>query len=255
MEDRKKFLSRLKHHFGDCSRQSFLQKLRDFFAGKSTDLTVGKKNEGSVQPDNSEISVKLIDINGTDAWRDHVNRIKDVSALSECLAHSKSLLKKTNMAPFAKSVANSIDEILAYVDKHFKEPIDINDDTSEDVARQTGKLVKDYVWDLLRGCHSGIKHSKGVEKKFYESFYGCLENYLTGIGVYRKSITIGMDVRANAKWFDTPFIRETADVNLMGNIDEIEVPPHFIPYRDDDGEQDELILKGVCIAFGESKKK
>ena len=136
-----------------------------------------------------------------------------------------------------------------------KEPIDINDDTSEEVARQTGKIVKDYVWDLLRGCHSGIKHSQGVEKKFYESFYGCLENYLAEICVYRKNITVGMDVRANAKWFDTPFIRETSDVNLMGNIDEIEVTPHFIPYRDDDGEQDELILKGVCIAFGESKKK
>ena len=33
------------------------------------------------------------------------------------------------------------------------------------LLEETGKIVKDYIWDLLRGCHSGIKHSQGVEKK------------------------------------------------------------------------------------------
>ena len=255
MENRKKFLSRLKQHFGDCSRQTFLQKLRNFFDGKSTNLAEGNDAKESSEHDISEIHVNLIDINSTDAWREHVNRLKDITVLSDCLSRSKMLLKRTNMAPFAKSVTNSITEIPAYVDRHFKEPMDITDDTSEDVAQQTGKLVKVYVRDLLRGCHSGIKHSQGTERNFFESFYDCLEGYLSGIGVYRKNITVGMDVRVNAKWFDTPFIRETSDVNLMGNIDEIEVAPYFIPYRDDDGGQDELILKGVCIAFGESKNK
>lgn len=108
---------------------------------------------------------------------------------------------------------------------------------------------------MLRGCHSGIKHSQGIEKKFYESFYDALEQYLSSIGVYRKNITEGMDIRSNAKWFETPFIRESSVKGCVGKIDEIEVSPHVIPYRDDDGGQDEQILKGVCIAFGEAKKK
>lgn len=254
VEERKNFLARLRGLLGDCSRQSFLQKLRNLFNGDA----VAHDNEEESSPIDSILpnpQINVLDINGTDAWRSHVEQLKDLSLLSDCISKSQKLLENSNLTPFAKTVKNSLNDIPNYVDKHFKEPMDINEDTSEDVARQTGKLVKDHVWDLLKGCHSGIKHSQGTEKKFYESFFDVLEQYLSSIGVYRKNITEGMDIRSNAKWFETPYIRESSVKGHVGKIDEIEVFPHFIPYRDDDGGQDELILKGVCIAFGEAKKK
>ena len=255
MEGRKEFLIRLKEFFGECSRQSFLQKLRSFFSDSAQKPQRLSEETIKHESESEETQVVIIDINSTDAWRNYVERLKNVSALSDCISNSEILLENNNIAPFAKSVTNSLTDIPAYVDKHFKEPVDINDDNSEDMARQIGKLVKNYVWDLLRGCHSGIKHSYDAEKSFYESFYECLEQYLSSIGVYRKNIKVGMDIRKNAKWFETPFIRESSVTSQIGAIDEIEVFPHFIPYRDDDGAQDELILKGVCIAFGEARKK
>lgn len=255
MKDRKDFLTRLKTQFGDCSRNSFLQTLRDFFNDEKTGTAEEYNGIADEQPVVPKQNIAFIDINGTDAWRNHVNRIKKVSAISEGVFRSHMLFKGANISPFVKSVTKKIEEIPLYVDKHFKEPMDINDDTSEDVARETGKFVKYFIWDFLRGCHSGIKHSQGAESKFYESFYDCLENYLASIGVYSKNIAIGMDVRTHAKWFEAPYIKETDDYNKMGKIDEIEVSPYFIPYRDDDGGQDELILKGICIAFGEVKRK
>lgn len=258
MEERKDFLYRLKEMFGDCSRQSFLKKLRDFFCNvnqeKSSDEVEFKQINELEAYEREEIS-KPLDINGTDAWYNHVEFLKDTSPLSTCLIKSNTLLKKSTMAPFAKSVNNALAEIPAYVDKHFKEPRDITEETSEETARQTGKFVKDVLWDLLRGCHSGMKHSQGKEKDFYESFERRLEAYLSSIGVYRKDIVIGMDVRKNAKWFETPFIRDTTASGQWGTIDEIEVTPHFIPYLDEDNNTDEFILKGVCIVFGEAKKK
>lgn len=255
MEDRKDFLTILKECFGSCDRKSFLQKLRDFFSSPAEQT---KQDNPTKEPEVSQPEVeapRIIDINGTDAWRNHVDCLRDVSSLDDCISKSKILLKRASMAPFAKSVTTSLTEIPVYVDKHFKEPIDINEDTSEQVARQTGKLVKEYIWDLLRGCHSGIKHSQGTEKKFYETFCQQMEEYLSSICVYRKNITVGMDVRTNAKWFETPFIRGSSIASCIGTIDEIEVAPHFIPYRDDDGSRDELILKGVCIAFGDTRRK
>lgn len=254
MKGRKNFLIRLREHFGDSNRQSFLQKLRNFFGDSAYKPHFNAKTPRH-EPETEEVPLTIIDINSTDAWQRQVERLKDVSVISACISDSKNFLEKSNLLPFAKSVTNNLADIPVYVDKHFREPIDISDDTSEDIARRTGKLVKNYVWDLIRGCHSGMKHSYGTEKIFYESFYKCLEKYLSSIGVYRKNIEVGMDIRKNAMWFETPFIKETAVTSQIGNIDEIEVSPHFIPYRDDDGAEDELILKGVCIAFGEERKK
>lgn len=255
MKGRKNFLTQLRELFGNSSRQSFLQKLQNFFSDSAKKPQRINKEIIKHKSELEETQLVIIDINGTDAWRNHVERLKDVSVLAEGISNSEILLRNSNMAPFAKSVTTSLVDIPAYVNKHFKEPMDINDDTSEEVARQTGKLVKNYIWDLLRGCHSGIKHSQGPEKSFYESFYERLEQYLSSIGVCRKNIKVGMDIRDNAKWFETPFIRESSVTSQIGTIDEIEVSPHFIPYRDEDGAQDELILKGVCIAFGEARKK
>ena len=253
MEERKNFLVRLRSLFGDCSRQSFLQKLRNWFNGDA--VHHGDKEEDSPPAEDLPTPpLKILDINGTDAWRNHVEHLKDLSLPSDCIFKFRNLLENSNMTAFVKTVNNSLNDIQNYVDKHFKEPMDINEDTSEYVAQQTGKFVKEYVWDLLRGCHSGIKHSQGTEKEFYKSCFDALEKYLSSIGVYRKNITEGMDVRSNAKWFETPFIRESLVQGCVGKIDEIEVAPHFIPYRDDDGGQDEFILKGVCIAFGGAKK-
>ena len=258
MEERKDFLYRLKEMFGDCSRQSFLKKLRIFFDGINKEESLDKgefKQANEHKAVEDEENSKPLDINGTDAWHNHVETLKDISLLSACLSKYSTLLKKSAMAPFAKSVNNAITEIPAYVDKHFKEPWDITEETSEKIARQTGTFVKDVLWDLLRSCHSGMKHSQDKEKEFYESFESRMEDYLSSIGVYRKAIVPGMDVRKNAKWFETPFIRETTAFGRLGTIDEIEVTPHFIPYLDEDNNIDELILKGVCIAFGEAKKK
>ena len=230
LEERKNFLARLKNRFGDCSRQSLLQKLRGRFSGSE------KKSDENI-----------LDINGTDAWRNHIEKLKDLSIIADCIS-------KSSMTPFVKTVTNFLNDIPKYIDKHFKEPADIDEDTGEDVARQTGKLVKEYIRELLRGCHNGMKHNQGTEKIFYESFHNALEKYLSSIVVYRKNITEGMDIRSNAKWFETPCIRETSLKSRIGKIDEIEVSPYFIPYRDENGEKDELILKGICIAFGEAKK-
>ena len=252
VEERKIFLARLRGHFGDYSRQSFLQKLRNRFSGGAVPIDVVEESS----PTYSSLPtppLNILDINGTDAWRSHVEQLKDLSTLYDCISKSQNILENSNMTPFVKTVTNSLNEITNYVDKHFKEPMDITEDTGEDVAYQTGKLVKDHVLDLIRGCHSGIKHSQGTEKKFYESFFDALEQYLSSIGVYRKNITEGMDIRSNAKWFEPPVTIETSLKSRIGKISEIEVSPHFIPYRNNDGGQDELILKGVCIAFREKR--
>ena len=228
MKDRKNFLDRLKAFFGDCSRQSFLQKLRNLFLDEKPVLYV----------------------NETDDWNRHVAKLKDISVISDYISQSKNMYGSANFTKFTKSVANSLNNIPNYVDKHFKKPSDISDDTGEELAEKTGKFVKEYIWDLLKGCHNGIKYSQGAEKNFYETFYERLEKYLSSICVYRKDIKVGMDIRVNAGLFETPFTRETSDKSRNGIIDEIEVAPHFIPYKNDDGEQDSLIIKGVCIAFG-----
>ncbi|MCR5833910.1 MAG: hypothetical protein K6G55_04590 [Selenomonadaceae bacterium] len=260
MENRKNLLNRLKEMFGDCSLQSFLKKLRNFFNGGNQDNSGNQYNgvnqyNGGNQDNKDEENFKPLDINSTDAWHEYVKSLKNTSRLSDCLSEFNTLLKKSNMAPFAKSVRNAIDKIPNYVDKHFKEPCDINEETSYETAQQTGKFVKNVLWDLLRGCHSGMKYSQGEEKVFYEPFERQMEDYLSSIGVYRKDIVSGMDVRENAKWFETPFIRETTASARWGKIDEIEVMPHFIPYHDEYDNTDELILKGVCIVFGKDKKK
>ena len=254
MKNLKDFLIGLKERFGSCDRKAFLKKLRDRFsssAGKPELVEYAKKPEDK-QP---EVEERIIDINGTDAWQNHVNCIKDVSILSSFMSRSKTLLNSKNIADFAKFVNTSLTNIPIYVDKHIKEPRDINDDTSEEVAEQTGKLVKEYILDLFRGCYDGMKHSQGEEKKFYEDFYDCLEKYLSSIGVYRKNITVGMDVRTNAKWFEMPVILESSTTDPVGTIAEIRVNPHRIFYCNDFGNREEFILKGECLVFGEAKNK
>ena len=254
MGNRKDLLTWLKERYGDCSRSAFISKLRNFFSEEPSQETISRAEETAPTPEDMP-DIRALDINGTDAWRSHINRLKDFDLLTDCLTKNTTLLKKASLSTFAKSVNQSLEKIPAYVDKIFQEPLDIDEETSEDVARQTGKFVKDNIWDLIRGCRSGIKHSQGQEQAFYVSFGEKLEEYLSSIGVYRKNIHLGDDVRSNAKWFETPFIKETDKKDKMGLIDEIEVVPHFIPYRAEDNNCDELILKGVCIAFGEAKKK
>ena len=251
--ERKIFLTNLRERFGVYSLQSFLQKLRNKFSDNIA--TDDKKESSEIVPDLPNITEKILDINGTDAWRTHIDSLKKVSLLSDCISKFESSFDNDDMAIFFKSVKNTLNNISSYVDKQFKEPSDINDDTSEEIAEKTGSFVKNCIWDLLRGCHSGIKHSQGYEHYFYKNFSDCLEQYLSSIKVYRKDITEGSYISENAEWFATPFILESSITSQIGTIDEIEVAPHFIPYRDDSFERAELILKGTCIVFGEMKNK
>ena len=278
MEKRENVLERLRDWFGDCSRQGFLQKMRDRFFGtvpktdpgeevphakpmdsslESADIRMEdiSKIETAAVQESENVHIKVIDINSTDAWRNHVEHLRDISGLRDCLQKFRLTLRKDNMKPMAQSFRHSLDDIEKYVEKKFKEPEDITDETSEDAATKTGAFFKECIFDLLRGCHNGFKHSQGREREFYERFEACLEAYLAEAGVYRKAILPGMDVRSNAKWLKDLVYREAEHGSQIGTIDEIEVAPHFIVYRDENGERDECIIKGTGIAFGEAKKK
>ncbi len=256
VEERKSLLARLREFFGDVSRSAFLQKLWGRFSD-SAETFDDEKEAIQAKPDaecNLPASPKCLDINGTDAWREHVAKVKDVSVLSEYIQESQKSMGNSSITSFIKSVKRCIDEeIPKFVGKHFKEPEEIEEDTSENVAEETGKLVKAHVLDLLRSCHNGIKYSRGKEKEFYEAFYDRLEQYLSSIGVYRKDIREGMDFNSNAKWFESPILKEPSRESDIGKIDEIEVFPYVIPYRD--REPCEGILRGTCIAFDNKVKK
>ena len=177
MGNRKDLLTWLKERYGDCSRSAFISKLRIFFSGEPSQETIPRAEETAPTSEDMP-DIRALDINGTDAWRSHINRLKDFYLLTDCLTKNKTLLKKASLSTFAKSVNQSLEKIPAYVDKIFQEPLDIDEETSEDVARQTGKFVKDNIWDLIRGCRSGIKHSQGQEQAFYVFFGEKLEEYL-----------------------------------------------------------------------------
>lgn len=248
MDERKDFLTRLKTLFGACGRKFFLQRLRDWFDGSTAPFALPPA------PDPAPRQSTIIAIKSLEDWQRYVARLQDTEPLCQFLARSQSVLKKTTMVPFAKVAQKALVNIPKSVTKKFKTP-EIDETLSEETAWKTGQFVKDCFWDLLRSCHSGLKHSKNDEKRFYESFDAQIEQYLSAIGVYRQNIEPGMEIGANAKWFDTPYIVETDDTDRLGTISEIEVVPHFIPYLDGDDKPDEVILKGTCMVFGEVKKK
>lgn len=262
MDERKGFLNRLKAKFGDCGRRSFLQKLRAMFSGKAStphdDSDVSAVMQESEQEQEQEQIIsqyRVIDINGTDAWRDYVERLKDTSLLHDCLNRFNMLLKKERMVKYADSVSRNLAEIPSCADRRFKEPKDIDEDTSEKMARQIGAFVLEHIAELLRGCHSGLKYSQEDERQFYRTFADCLEQYLSDVSVYRKEINLDKPFAEYTRWFASPFTKEAIAADRIGFIDEIEFLPHVIPYRNDDGETEELILKGSCIVFCETKRK
>lgn len=273
MDNRENILERLREWFGDCSRQGFLKKMRDKFSGTTPKTVSGEElpqaKPESLSPRREDIPkietaaihepddahIKVIDISSTDAWRNHVEHLKDISGLRKCLSEFRLTLRRTSMQPMEQSIKRSLAEIANYVEKKFKEPVDITDDTSEEVANKTGAFVKECIFDLLRGCHNGFKHSQGRDREFYEKFESCLEEYLAEAGVYRKAILPGADVRSNAKWLKDLVYREAEHESQIGMIDEIEAAPHFIVYRGENGGREECIIKGTGIAFREAKKE
>lgn len=263
MADRKNLLARLRKMFGDSSRQTFLQRLYNFDNDiKSDDDNDVVDNDIKIDDDNDSepteppsSQVKIIDINGTDSWLNHVRALKNISVLNACLARYENLLRKTSMIVYYTSVQKSLTAILNYVDKYFKEPQDITDETSEEVARQTGKFVKEYVLNLLKSCHRGKLTGRSEEFKFYEDFEAALESYLETICVYRESIDIGADIRINAKWFETPITKESPTPEKIGTIAEIEFVPHIIHFRNDNGVQEDMIIRGMCIVFAQARQR
>ena len=163
MADRKILLARFRKMFGDCSRRSFLQRVRNFNGAieVDTDINIEREEDYGEQLVPSPPQVKMIDINGTDAWLNHVRALKNISVLNGCLKRYKTLLEKSTMIVYYGSVKKSLTAMLNYADKHFKEPQDITDETGEEVARQTGKFVKEYISDLLKACHRGKIAGRG----------------------------------------------------------------------------------------------
>ena len=278
----KQLLTQLKNKFGDCSRSIFLQKLKARFsadkssAASSEESVVANESaetrqndylpylpeNGSDAADIAEVSGDLelpepIDINSTAAWEDHVNRIKDVSSLQDCLDNYRLLSEENDNV---KILFNSVNRTLKTdipknVKKLFSEVPELDEDTNEFVAEQTGKFVQKSVIDLLRGCYSGIKYSHGTLKKFYESFTEYVENYLASVGVYRKDVKPGMVHKDYIKWFEPPILLENSDSNRSNVIAEIKLVPHYISYLNENSEREELILKGSCAVFAEPGRK
>ncbi|MDO5296534.1 MAG: hypothetical protein Q4F00_07885 [bacterium] len=258
----KVFLAKLKERLGACGRREFLQRLRvRFSAGASA-----APRSDSVLPDalrSEQDAVNLaeeadtlslydpITIDSYEAWQNHVQKVSDISKMRNCLAEYDSLAQDENMQKYFTSVNKTLErEIPKFVEKIFKKPCDIEENTSEDVAEQTGKFVKACILDLLRGCNSGIKHSSGTINSFYKAFAESVEKYLASIGVYCHHVVTGDNFKSLTRWFEPPSIITTADEKQVGVIDEIQLAPHRIPFLDQNEDRDELVLRGICTVFG-----
>ena len=256
MDERTGFLTRLKARFGDCSLRVFLEKMRNRFKAEVPDVHVEREAFDSAPASEPMPEIKpdayrwqVIDINGTDAWRSYMARLKDILCLYDCLDRFKVLPESDSMVKYANSVQRQLADIPSYLERKFKEPEDIDEDTSEKFARQIGTFAQDCISELLRGCHKGAKYSEGETKQFYEIFAEHLEKYLSSVGIYRKDIMLDKPFTTYAKWFKASFSIETDEADRRGFIAEIEFFPHTISYRNEFGETEELILKGSCIVF------
>ena len=254
MSARTDFLTCLRGLFGICGRSHFLQRLREKFAAPADTAEV--QDAPCVLP--QAPAHRAIDINGTDAWHSHVERLKDISALEDCLHQADMLAQKEMSGDFAVSVCSmqkNVREILRYVEKNFKEPTDIDEDTSEDVAAATGKFVKKHIFSLFRVCHESVKYNHGEQQFFYEAFAERLAEYLAAVCVYPKDIVPGTDLQICSDWFSTMIPKETGDADLIHRIAEIDCPPQFVCYRNEDGVSEELKIPGSCIYYAAAKKK
>ena len=268
-----KFLAHLFNKLGDISLSTFWKRasdksnrrksrLKSKFPNKYSDIQDSPQIiedaspqifEDSQTPEPPKILGIPINIDSTDAWRDHVTKLKDISILNNFLDNFKNLLETRDMIKRAESIRRNLDGISDYADKKFKEPEDIDTDASEEFAERTGKFVKDRIWDLLRACNSGIKYDQDPDRNsFWRDFLNILEEYLLSIHVYKQNdIAPGLDFYSHSDYFEVPFPKDTSDKDKIGIIDEIEVYPHVIPYLDEDGDSEERILRGVCFVFVE----
>ena len=275
MTDLRDFLTKLRVRYGAGSRLAFLLKLRKWFGEKPQAAPESEIYVTCplpyVSPPEAErkdtvcvpvrpvaaaaepLCRNVIDINGTDAWRRHIKKLQDISDLQECLADDN--IQTAGVEDFAKSARKILSRIAGYIDKKFKEPEDIDDETSDDIAVATCKFFQDNIRDLLRGCQAGLKHGRGAEREFYLKLDKALHRYLAVVGIYRKDIQPGTNVRDCSEWFKPPYIKETAETAKIGTICEIDPYPYYIPFIYADNEIVNKIIKGECIAFGEPREK
>lgn len=254
MSERTDFLTRLRGLFGTCGRLHFLQRLREKFAAPADTPEV--QETPRVLP--QATAYRAIDINGTDAWHSHVERLKGIFALEDCLHQADMLAEKEMSGDFAASVRSmqkTLREIPPYVEKNFKEPLEIDEDTSEDVAAATGKFVKKHIFSLLRACHQSRVYRRGEQQVFYRAFAEHLAEYLASVCVYPKDIAPGSNLSDYSDWFASMIPKETGDADLVNQIDEIDCPPQFVCYRDADRIIEELKIPGSCIYYAAAKKK
>lgn len=270
MGDREDFLAYLRSRFGSCGRKLFLQKLRDRFQCDSFDVPSEKSpsikaSSAKLSPIQQELPsaeetspYRVIDIRGADDWRSYVERLKDISLLENVLHCAEQMSKKNDMKQFAvsiRSMQKKLMELLLHVDKKFKLPEDIDEDTSEALADKIGAFVKAYLLDFLRICRNSVKYSQGVEQRFYKDFAESVEKYLSSISVYCKNIAPGENLHTYGDWFETPTCRETCDPKRIGIIDTIDFLPHFMFFRNAYEEREERKIKGSCIVFTARRKR
>ncbi len=174
----------------------------------------------------------VLDINDDAALEDYESKLKDLSAFE----------------PFRSSLG-WLETHLLRVNKELRK-FDTPHDFDEDFNFKLAKKVRDISKHMLN-IFRDAKSSGALDERTRIELTALVEDYLANIGVTKKIFHVGDDYTdwANLGMEASLELIATRDRDKDSTIAAIEVQPHEIRYRNENGDVDQMTFGGLCKVY------
>lgn len=235
--NRSDLLQRLRQKYGIS--KSLLEKLKEKrYKEIPIQNTSSTQNSSKTKQRFFERVICIRNENDLDNYK---KEVKNVSIITNFLMNNN----------LGRQYVRYMDQYVERVKKEFQKIGEINEETTDIIAKKVVKLVKNNLLSYLKGCYLGMYGNNSEEQKvFYQKFANIIEQYLQSIGIYEKKINIGISIKEDGIIDMFQFIKKpTNDESLVDKINEIEIQPHYIKFINEDEEEASYYIEGLCVIF------
>lgn len=209
-------------------------KLLDRLRGKpkSSPREILQRHGLQVPPPTTEDSV--LDINDAEALKRYVSKLKNLSAFERFYS-----------MPSLGWLSTHLDRVTKELRK-----LDTPHDFDEDFNFKLAKKVRDISKHMLN-IFRDAKSSGALDERTRIELTALVEDYLANVGVTKKIFHVGDDYTdwANLGMEASLELIATRDRDKDSTIAAIEVYPHEIRYRNENGDVDQMTFGGLCKVY------
>ena len=176
----------------------------------------------------------VLDINDDAALEDYVSELKDLSAFERFYS-----------MPSLGWLSTHLDRVTKELRK-----LDTPHDFDEDFNFKLAKKVRDISKHMLN-IFRDAKSSGALDERTRIELTALVEDYLANVGVTKKIFHVGDDYTdwANLGMEASLELIATRDRDKDSTIAAIEIQPHEIRYRNENGDVDQMTFGGLCKVY------